>query len=230
MIDEWCEQRMWQALNIETNGVEPLCAITGFAFLIIPFMYPVKKMSLRLIAVYSGFVLLGLGTIVFHSIRNVHEWGIVNINSFDWFPLIFVCALIFYMFLYPLFEFCSNFINFLIMFLFISWFAFLLMTVDYANFESMDNLVQGSFDYASIVNLILLLPLAICLFLYTCFGYSLELFPIWIYIIIGAFFWLLNTYLCEKVYFLATFHAIYHIIISIALWKAACVANELTQT
>jgi hypothetical protein len=228
MIDEWCEQRMWQAINMETNGVEPLCAVTGLAFIVIPWIYPVKKITLSLIAVYSGFVWLGIGTIVFHSIRNIHEWGVVNINSFDWFPLIFVCAMILFMFLYPMFEFSSNTFNFVVMFLFISWTAFLLMTMDYANFDSMNNIIDGSFNYSSIINLILLLPLSICLLLYTCFGYGSDLFYVWIYAVFGAILWLLNTYFCEQIYFFATFHAIYHVVICLALWKAACVANELT--
>jgi len=227
VIDEWCEQRMWKSIGIETNGVDPICAVTGLAIAFVPILYPVPKPCLPLYFVQSGLYLLAIGTVVFHCVRNVQSYVSININSFDWFPILFVCASLLFMYILPIMKYFDESSNLIIVLLFVTWSGFLFITADDLTSEGLVNLLGDYRSLHQILQLIMLLPLALCLLLYTCNGYAQELYVVWGYSLLGMALFLVNTYYCEQWYALAILHAIYHIIITRAIWHAAGIANKI---
>jgi hypothetical protein len=227
VIDEWCEQRMWKSIGIETNGVDPMCAVTGLAIAFIPILYPVPKPRLPLLFVQSGLYLLAIGTVVFHSVRNLQLYVPVNINSFDWFPILFVCASLLFMYILPILKFFDASSNQIIVLLFVTWSGFLFITADDLTSEGLIYLLGAYQNFYQLLQLIMILPLVLCLLLYSCNGYSKELYGVWGYSIVAMALFLVNTHYCEQWYGLAILHAIYHIIITRAIWIAAGVANKI---
>lgn len=230
MGDQWCEQEMWMSVNIDTNNVDPLCVITGIAIGLIPFFYPVLKPQLPIYFVHAGLIFLGAGTAVFHSIRDVQSWVMININSFDIFPIIFVSSSLLFMFIYPVFKYLDDPSILFIVTLFLAWPAFLTLCTDYLTKSGIDSALNHILDVNETINALIVTPLAVCLFIYTCMGYGLELLLVWVYALLSMIFFLLNTYLCKSAPILSVLHALYHVTIALAIWDAARVANDIHNT
>jgi len=227
MGDQWCEQRMWRSVNIETNGVDPLCVISGVVISIIPFWFPAVKPQIPILFVHAGLIFLGAGTVAFHSIRDIQSWVTININSFDIFPIIFVTSSLFFMFIHPVFDYFDDQSNLVIVTLFLAWPGLLTLSTAYLTKTGIDNALGHILNVNELINTLMVTPLAVSLFVYTCMGYGSELLWVWIYAIVGMICFLLNTYLCELAPILSVLHALWHVTITMAIWGAARVANDI---
>lgn len=225
MIDDYCEQRMWLAINVNTQGVEPVAMITGLAFIVVPLLFPIPLASVNLITLQAGMIILGVGTIVFHTIRNEHENEKLNIESFDYVPIVFVLAMLLFMYLHPVFNYCQSSLSLMVIFALLSWAMFLVVSMDSYTFKSLNDLMNGNLK--SFQHAILIIPLGLTLVIYSYYGYAAVLSNVWLYSLTSIVLWCVNYFVCEYVHVFALFHSIYHVLIAIAIWEAGCVANQL---
>lgn len=226
-MDRWCEQRMWEAAGTTSHGAEPLCAVSGLAFVVIPFLYPVPKEPPLFIAFKTSFIFLGIGTFVFHWIPNMQQNTVLNVNSFDWFPMVFTTAFLVAIYIYPFYCYFNDYAILALMCIVYAWVNFLLMCMDGATYDYFTLVMDTSFSWGDILNVTLLAPVLALLFCYTLFYYGSRMGMVWFYLVLSLGLWVINTYACERWYVLSVFHALYHVTIAKAVWDVACLGIEL---
>lgn len=218
---------MWKAISIDFNGVEPFSAITGLAFIFIPWLYPQTHESVLLTCIRVSLIYLGVGTFVFHWIPNMQNTTYVNVMMFDWLPIVFTSSLILIMYLTPLFRYVSDHVIFIIVFVVYGWISFLTMWVD--NLTQNYLISVSNFDFEGFLNAILLIPLILCFATYTVCYFGSRSISLWVCMFTSLGFWLINKYACKQFYFLSIFHGLYHVIIAKVFWDAACLGTEIEK-
>lgn len=202
VMDRWCEQKMWRELNVNTGGAELLSSATGLVLCIIPFYWEPPTYAISILALQASFVLLGIGTFIFHWIPHDDN----HINAFDWYPMTFTCATLIYVYLEAIVKSkAMRFFSILALFI---WAFFLIYSMN-----------QYSYVF---LNAVLLTPPLVVLACYTCFVDWEHTVMIWGYLVISVSLWLANHYGCNTITALAPLHAVYHITIAIAIWEAGC--------
>jgi len=211
--DQWCEQRMWRELNVDVKS-EIICAVTGLAFLVVPYIKPPAEFTEAHVMFHVVFVFLGLGTIFYHLFPNFESNNQATIYELDWYPMVFTCATLLYIHLVPLNRFLSHFGLYVMWFLFVGWFSFLTLSVYHVSVEARNAVMVA-------------VPVTV-FFLYSVFVYGSESVGTWALLVISLVLWTLNKYLCHHQYWMATFHGIYHVLMAFALWGAGCLGLHIT--
>jgi len=212
--DQWCEQRMWRKLNVDTN-VEIICAITGIAFIIVPYVEPPPEWTDYHIMFHVVFVFLGLGTILYHAFPNFESSNQATIYELDWYPMVFTCAFLLFIYLLPLNKYLSQLGVYLLYFSFMSWFAFLVLSVYHVSVE--------------VRNAVMVTVPVFVFFCYSVTTFGARSFYTWVLLITSLIIWNVNKAVCDQQYWLATFHGIYHVLMAFALWSAGCLGLDVAR-
>jgi hypothetical protein len=212
--DQWCEQRMWRSMGIDTKA-EIICAVTGIAFIIAPFFDMPNNFTDEHAMFHVAFVFLGLGTIFYHVFPNFESNNQATIYELDWYPMVFTCASLVLIYIWPLRR-CLNLVGvYLMCVAFMSWFSFLILSVYHVSVDIRNGVMVG-------------VPVLVFA------GFSVAVlgqrsFYTWGLLLVGLTIWLVNKYLCSYYYWLAIFHGIYHVLMAFALWSAGCLGLELAS-
>lgn len=225
--DWWCERRLLFASSWPGSPIsEPIAATTGVLMLLIFWNLPrglnlvQRDLPASFLFVRAALLILAAGTVLFHSIsyETSVRWH-VNLNLFDWLPLVVTSASFLLLYLEGFFarEFQSAvYIGIL------SWVLFLCigMDTDTYDFWSESSTVQWS----ALLNALLLFPLLATLgyFTYTCLKQRAA--KLWMLLLLGMILWLINVYACEYAHGLAFFHGLYHVVMAFALENALCLS------
>jgi len=209
-MDRWCEQRFWDEIGVETGGVEPLSCGTGLVICFVPFIYEPWSCPRSLIFLKVSMVVLGVGTFIYHWIPHEED----HVNSFDWFPMSFTCAVLVYLCVEPSLKIMNELGNFFVLLALVVWSGFLFIGMN-------------QFDYV-ILNAVLVAPPVLCLAVYTVRG--LDTLVVWTYLILSLALWLVNHYACQYWSPLAVLHSLYHVVIGVAIWEAGCLVSRQCGT
>jgi len=225
---------MWQGAGVDTRGfAEPFSAVTGIvmsALALIPNASEDDKLPHLFLFNKACVFILGIGTCIFHSVefqqsKNAH----MNLNILDWLPVVLSSSVVLAMYLLTSVKSLSN--NAL-MFCFVAgllWVFFLIVAMDSATYTHLDNELEGTAGgWGTMLNAALLLPLMVTLFAYSVVDLKRQSVVLWVLLIVSVVIWLVNFYLCQFWYPLAILHALYHIIITVALLEASCLALTMT--
>ena len=216
--DQWCELRMWRAVGVETR-VEFLGVISCFAFIVIPLLYDFPSVWTNLhIALYVVMCYLGAGTVVYHAIPNMYVDGQAFVYMMDYIPMIITCAYLSSIYLWHFANIAikmPTWAKFAIFSTMMSWFLFLITTM---------NLIS-----LAIRNAVMVAPPVLIFTAYSYFQLSKRSLRTWAMLVASLVLWLINKYLCASQYWLAIFHAMYHIFIAYALWSAGNIGIFLVQ-
>jgi hypothetical protein len=239
--DFFCEQKFWHKYNTDTHITHPMSALTGIIMIFIPLApniiidkaYHFHDFIPRQFQLCkSTLALTGVGTIIFHSISadQSRSWHL-NYHMCDWLPITLMGNSIIVLYLSNLFdmnETCWTILFFAICL----WSSGLAVAMD-SDTENHFSNSMGNWDdqkqYGTILNVLLLVPLGVTL-AYACFTKVRPLqnaVPLLGAILVVLVLWISNAYFCQEVPELASFHAIYHIVISYVFIYAACIGVSL---
>jgi hypothetical protein len=224
--DWWCERQF--VYGDDNNGLssvaEPISASTGVIMLIVFLLFPKvigekNNVPAIFIVVRISLVLLALGTIVFHSmsyeasVESVH----VNLNYFDWLPLVMTAASMLLLYTRDFFAGTKNYIFFSLLAL---WILFLIFGMDSLSY----NYREDHFEHWSLLlNMVLLFPPFVVLVYQTYYLNWKRTWRLWLLLSASAGLWAVNASLCERGnVWVAPFHAAYHVVVAFALVHAAC--------
>lgn len=173
--------------------------------------------------------LLGIGTTVFHSMeyqksRDSH----MNLNVLDWLPISLSSATVLTMFLLDSAQKLSNTALELCFVAGLCWFTFLVIGMDTDIYTHLEVELKDSFEWKSVLNAALLLPLIVTLFAYSVAKLHWASAYVWALLVASVALWLVNNYVCAYWYPLAFFHGLYHVVITFALIEANCLAITLS--
>lgn len=228
--DRWCEKQLlgsgllWLA--------EPLAACTGIVMVVI-FLLPNSDKREKLPPLFlwtkASLVLLGLGTVLFHGMSRSYAKDVlhVNLDMFDWLPLVVVAASLVALYcggirLSNAWQCCAYAAGGV-------WVLFLCICMDSAtyNFWEEDS-GGGGKAWGLILNAILLLPLFATLVYFTAVRLKQQAVTLWMLLIVSLVFWVVNVAACKYAPALALFHALYHVVMAVALVHAACLGLLIT--
>ena len=229
--DWWCEKQLIYGGGNGDDGIviaEPIAASTGVVMLAVFLVWPrvirtgQTKVPAVFVALRISLVMLALGTVVFHSMsyetsmEKVH----VNLNLFDWMPLVLTGASLILLFLQPWIEgIVSAYWRAGAYVAIVTWALFLCISMDSRSYEFWEDV----FSWCLLLNGIFLVPLAGVLLYSTFWVLGLrKMWRLWVLLSVGLLMWILNVSLCEKASWLAPLHGFYHIVMAFALVHAAC--------
>jgi hypothetical protein len=216
--DQWCELSMWRTVGVETR-VEFLGVISCFAFIVIPLLYDFPSVWTNLhIALYVVMCYLGAGTVVYHAIPNMYVDGQAIVYMTDYIPMIITCAYLSSIYLWHFANIAikmPTWAKFAIFSTMMSWFLFLITTM---------NLIS-----VAIHNAVMVAPPVLIFTAYSYFQLRKRSLTTWAMLVASLVLWLINKHLCASQYWLAIFHAIYHILIAYALWSAGIMGIFVVQ-
>ena len=108
------------------------------------------------------------------------------------------------------------------------WVFFLIVAMDSETYTHLEEELGGAAGgWGTLLNAALLLPLIVTLFAYSVTDLKRRSVVLWVLLIVAVVLWLVNYYLCQYWYPLAILHALYHILITVALLEASCLALTL---
>lgn len=229
MRDWWCERRLFGYENTSIIA-EPVSSATGFimliVFILLPRMPKNETPPQLFLFVKACLVVLAVGTILFHSItyENSVETVHVNINMFDWLPLVLTNAVLFVLYMQSTFNTLSCTMQIFIYTLIVLWSVFLALSMDTHTYNFLDSAIENAMSWGSILNFILLLPVMSALLYCTWTNRSLKTMwkRLWILLLASLVIWIVNVSACASSNWLAPLHAVYHVIMAYALVYAAC--------
>jgi len=221
--DWWCERRMWRGMGVDTRGFsEPISALTGLVIcvlVLIPNTKEDRQLPSLFVFVKSCLLFLGIGTAIFHAVEvEASRDAYLNLNIFDWLPLVLACASLLVMYLLPATKGLPNAELFAAYLLGLFWFLILVAGMDSVTYEQLDGMV----DWGSLLNMFLLVPLLVTLLYYTVTVLKEQSLVLWYLLLASLVLWIVNYYLCPYWYPLALLHAVYHVVIAVALVEASC--------
>jgi len=215
--DRWCEQRMWLSMGVDSQGTEPVCTLTGLAFIVIPWMHRPAESPRLLKLFHMAMFMLGLGTLVFHMVPNLRLTSNVDVDAFDWNPITLVCIMLLYIYLEHWAGNGALFYCFALALF--GWAGFLTWTRGYLS--------------GTVLNILLVMPLLACLAVHSVYLRKTEaraaVQHVWTMLLISLVLWATNVLACPRFHALAVLHAIYHFTITAGLWSAACLGVELKK-
>lgn len=201
-MDRWCEQRMWREANFETEGAELVSCGTAIALVAVPWVVRPPRFTVNLRIVQFLLFLLAVGTFVYHWVPHDEDL----LNAFDWFPMILVVGVISYMVASRHLE--GYWANVIFAALVVAWGVGLMAAMN-----------MTSYVY---LNVALVVPPVLVLLAYMDVREGAE---VWMWLFVSLVLWLVNHFACSSWAPLAVLHALYHITMALALWKAAVVAE-----
>jgi hypothetical protein len=172
----------------------------------------------------TALVVVGCGTIVYHgfdpsTMADKH----LNHAMCDWLPIVVMCACILFLYASKLAAAGARTACFIAIML---WLFVLVFGMDSDTAEHMQQTLGssgGQGTYGSIVNGILLGPLALVLLSATLYHFEWRHAKYLFYSIgISLLMWLINAYYCRQYLWLSALHALYHLTIAYAFVYAAC--------
>ena len=214
LADQWCEQRMWQSIGVDTN-VEIFAVITGAAFIFVPIIDAPNEFTNVHILFHVVFVFLGLGTMFYHIFPNFESDGQATIYEMDWYPMVFTCSFLLMIYIWPLLRRLTPLGVYCVCFAVMGWFSFLVLSVYHVSVEVRNGVMVG-------------VPVTV-FFFFSCIAIGSRSLYTWILLVSGLTLWLINKELCRYYYWLAIFHGIYHVLMAFALWSAGCLGLELAN-
>ena len=206
MIDQWCEQRMWKSMQIYLGRTEPICAITGLSFIIVPLLSMPEKCCATLVLLQVCLMFLSFGTIIFHAIPETQLSRNVHVNDLDWFPITICCSVLLYIYLLPALKVMSYAAIFAALSAFGAWVVLLEFGRDFVS--------------PAMLNAALLLPLFVVLASYTATVFREKCNTVWFYLLVSLVIWLFNVVGCEYDRSVALLHPLYHFTIAKGMWEA----------
>lgn len=221
-LDRWCEQRLLGGSPV-TGLSEPLAACTGVLMLAI-FLMPnskEKKLPSLFLATKASFVLLGAGTCIFHGMSHSYARDVlhVNLDLFDWLPLVLVASSLVLLYAHDAAMRGSRFQLWWYVAVGV-WTLALIVCMDSSTYATLDDRGIG---WGYIQNGLLLAPLFGVLAYFTWTSLRWRALHLWILLVVGAALWAANVGACERgVYALAPLHALYHLVMAVAMVHAAC--------
>jgi len=255
--DPFCEEtfflQWWLGSDAEKKLTvkNPFSVATGFVMFLAPLLLTNvyfadearcgsrkrRNVPLALIFAKAGLSLTGLGTMYFHAVHEYEAMHVfhVDFEMSDWVPIVLMCGYIMGMYSMLVLKkqqkgfFClwqsERFIS-LLFFCVMLWIFVLIVGLERVTRTFFREQVTS--EYGSIMNGVLLLPLALMLFYcsVTEFAWQ-ESKLLWYSILVSLVMWLLNNYFCEKFLWLFILHPAYHLTIAYAFLYAACLGLTL---
>lgn len=225
--DWWCEKRLFGDIAIPI--AEPLSACTGLVMVVL-FVLPntlhmeKKQLPALFVWVKASFIVLGIGTILFHSVDPedaLNKWH-VNLNMFDWLPLVWMSASLFMLYAHALVVVEWRLYLYLGV---MAWSMLLMIGMDSETYDFWDSYEKIGWGF--ILNGILLSPL-FCMLLYASVTHlKHRSMRLWFLLIGSLVLWIVNVTSCAQVHGFAVLHALYHVVMSVALVHAACLGLTL---
>ena len=249
--DPFCEAQLWKELGMANNKIaNPMGTTTAFLMLIMAFVnnfqknhhltsssyhHSSKKIPRLFVLCKASLALTGIGTIFFHAFKPEDmSHAHFNHGLCDWFPIIMLCSNILILYLDRLMPKCGirgEFGWVLLIAIIMIWIFVLVVGMDSdtnAYFSHQMGTAGSQGQYGTILNAVLLLPLALVL-AYTC-AYRFE-FAHTKYLMVSlsltVAMWLVDAYLCRQHPWLSVLHAIYHVTIAYSFIYAACLGVSL---
>jgi len=240
--DPFCESSFWSSMGHHTHPIKnPLSMATGALMLIIPVLfnnihcpYHTQELPIFLLIAKASLALTGAGTVYFHAVYpdQAESEHFINYQLCDWAPIAIMCTHILVLYLRALTKdkLGERWLTLLLLAVYV-WCLMLILGMDSSTEKywrsKLDSENQAS-TYGTILNAVLLIPLAIVLFYCTITKFKWQdASYLWYSIIISATIWLLNAYTCKDYPWTSVFHAIYHVIISYSFLYAACLGITL---
>jgi hypothetical protein len=240
--DPFCESSFWTSTGHHVHPIKnPLSMATGIIMFLVPILvnnvycpYNSQDTPIFLLIAKASLALTGAGTVYFHTIypdqaANEH---FINYQLCDWAPIVIMCTHILILYVQALIrnKISERWLSLLI-FIIYAWCLLLILGMD----TMTENYWRQKLDtpnnpsvYGTILNAVLLIPLA-CILLYTTifkFKWK-DASYLWYSMFIAATLWILNAYTCHDYPWTSVFHAIYHLIISYSFIYAACLGITL---
>lgn len=224
---------MWQSIGVNTT-CQIFSCLSSLSFFIVPFAGVPGDIPGRLVFVQCCMVQIGIGTIIFHS--GIPENPVYVIM--DYYPMILIGAALMYLYVscefrikhssrVDQFFFESSFGMFIFFFLLTSWALLLLYLLD----DEVMHILQRAFpdsqyiSYYNTINIVLALPMVV---VFLCYSFSRFTFAVywkaWLFLLLAMACYFVNYLGCPHSYWLAIFHGVYHVLMSLALWYIACMA------
>jgi hypothetical protein len=144
--------------------------------------------------------------------------GQAFVYMMDYIPMIITCAYLSSIYLWHFANVAikmPTWAKFATLSVIMSWFLFLITTM---------NLIS-----VAIRNAVMVAPPVLIFTAYSYFQLSERTIRTWAMLITSLVLWLINKYLCASQYWLAIFHAMYHIFIAFALWSAGNIGIFMVQ-
>jgi len=205
---------MWRQLNVETN-TEYICAVTGLAFIVVPYVHAPAELTDAHIMLHVVLTFLGLGTILYHVFPNFESNSQATIYEFDWYPMVFTCAFLVFIYLFHLKKYLSELGVYVLYYTYMCWFMFLVLSVYHVD--------------VVIRNAVMVSVPVFVLFCYSVTILGSRSFYTWSLLVVSLLIWQLNKSLCHQQYWMATFHGIYHVLMAFALWHAGCLGLDVAK-
>jgi uncharacterized membrane protein len=246
VVDPFCEKAFWNdGLKSAPEGslTNPLCAMTG---LVLVFMALASRnvyscyedridtLSITLLCLCRASLgIVGVGTVVFHSMDDDTSLKAFNFRMCDRMPIIFMCTNIFVLYFTKLRRLTSEEALTFYFFLMYIYMGGLILASDSTTYEYMtlkfnDPMDSAQSSYESLMNIVLLIPLGLILVYasYTKFTMC-QVYSIWGQIIFSVGIWTINAYLCKSNRWMFVLHAVYHVTIAYTFLYAACLGMTL---
>lgn len=215
-FDMWCEQAMWSELTGTTQTIEYAAAITGLLMCFVPFTLLCcwHKPTFGLVILGVSFILLGVGTFIYHWIPE----DPMSVPM-DWIPMTITMTIVILIHVWLINdqELC---VQIVFSTLFVAWFFIIFFTI-----------ATSIMTYNQVSALLVAIPALIFLFhnIYVSSqlpgDHSYEIAEIWALLVLSLVLWLLDVYLCKQFHWMAIFHSVYHLTISLAIWWASIIAD-----
>jgi hypothetical protein len=191
-------------------------------------------LSITLLSLCRGSLgIVGLGTVVFHSMDDATSMKAFNFRMCDRMPIILMCSNIFVLYFVKL-RHCVRehtlTLYFLVMYIYI---GVLLLgtdstTYEYMTFKFNDPVTSAQSSYESVMNVALLLPLGFIL-AYASFTRleTSQVVSVWGQILFSLGIWTINAYFCRKNRWMFVLHVVYHVTIAYTFLYTACLGMTL---
>ena len=193
-----------------------------------------QSLSITLLCLCRGSLgIVGLGTVVFHSMDDATSVKAFNFRMCDRMPIVLMCTNIFVLYFVKLRRVISEHMLTLYFFLMYIYMGGLLLAVDSGTYEYMtfkfnDPIDSPQSSYESLMNVCLLLPLGLILMYASLTRLtSCQVFSVWCQIFFSLGIWTINAYLCRKNRWMFVLHAVYHVTIAYTFLYAACLGMTL---
>jgi hypothetical protein len=227
--DWWCEQALWRGVN--TFGVmDPAAAFTGVVMILMPLVPNTdSKTPTLLIVLKACIVVLGAGTIVFHTIDLDTNDAHINVILIDWYPIVLVCVMLLVIYLKETVKKLSSVTSMALCIFFVSWTTFLIFSMETVTYRYMDQTIGGDKGWRTIAYVALLVPVigTLAFYTYSPLGWSNSQ-RLWITLITSLVMWVINVYACKYAAILALLHSLYHLIITYSLIYAGCLGMTIS--
>lgn len=239
MSDQWCEQRMWRAVGVDTK-CEIVSLISALSFFIIPFRNIPRNIPGNLTLIQCCMCQIGLGTMIFHAGIPKNPLYVVM----DYYPMILFGSGLLNLYISQEFKakhntylgqllFDATWSLFLWLILLTTWALMILYMLD----DEMVNIMQDLYNndeylsWYNTINVVLVVPM---LLVFAYYSYARFTFNVcvkaWALLVLAMAFYFANYLGCQYSYWLAIFHGLYHITMAFALWYIACMGVTLDDS